>query len=88
MDGRRAEVGRENSKAASRGKTIIAVITSKLMHSHLRFRGEMQKQPRGRNEMCFSSSYRRSAEVIAGRFINVNHSCDRPLHDRTEYSIE
>ena len=24
--------------------------------------------------MCFSSSYRRSAEVIAGRFINVNHS--------------
>ena len=53
--GRRAEVGRENSKAASRGKTIIAVITSNLMHSRLRFRGEMQKQPREGEEMKCAS---------------------------------
>ena len=80
---RRAEVGRENSKAASRGKTIIAVITSNLMHSRLRFRGEMQKQPRGEMK-CASVHLTVGALKLLLADLSTLITHVRPLH-RTEY---
>ena len=67
-------MGHENSKSGKQGKTVIAVIKSKLMRSRLRFRGEMQKKEGGKEMDClFILPIFPGVVLERGRFSNVNH---------------